>query len=104
MQPRSLSLCCFFGLRFMSKLPGGITDGSKRLFMESDIDPMDSEEILQEGKAGSASVEEWVGASTPSDGGPSIFGQMGGVKIGRDRPDFQNLGQKVRRDTADVTA
>ena len=59
---------------------GGITDGSKRLFMESDIDPMDSEEILQEGKAGSASVEEWVGASTPSDGGPSIFEQMGGVQ------------------------
>ena len=42
---------------------GGITDGSKLLFMEANIYSMGAEEIQQDGMLGRATAEEWVGVA-----------------------------------------
>jgi len=59
----------FLGFAVYVGATGGITDGSERFFMEAEIDPMGAEAILQEGMAGGATVEDWVGTSPPAPGG-----------------------------------
>ena len=60
-------------------------DGSKRLFMEADIDPMGAKAILQEWITGRDTSEERFRSSLPAAGVPSGFKRMGGVQR-RSRP------------------
>ena len=58
----------FLGFAFNTGATGDITDGSERFFMEANNDLMGTKSILQEGMAGRATAEEWVGTSPPAAG------------------------------------
>ena len=66
---------------------------------------MGAKVILQEGMIGMIMEEEWFRASPTATGGVRLdLSKWGAFKGGRYRPDFQNLGQNMRRETADATA